>query len=136
MNAKRGKLIFTFLAYIYWPAAYFGIYLPFLVPRLEDWRHIPYWIPIALGLGFIFVLANMGKHLSTKVNVLNAIGIWASILLFMLLMGKLTMPGFKKVAYGVKGRLIEELIVLVAPMLIMFAVAEGGRILLTRKARP
>jgi hypothetical protein len=54
----------------------------------------------------------------------------------MLLMGKLTMPGFKKVAYGVKGRLIEELIVLVAPMLIMFAVAEGGRILLTRKARP
>lgn len=139
MNAERGKQVFTLLAYVYWPAAYFGIYLPFIIPRLDQWRQIPIWIPIVLALGFIFALVNLGMRSSTKTNLIHAISIWASMLLFMFLMAKFVMPGFKKSTIGHAETsawfTVEDLIVIVLPILLFFAVAEGGRILLTKKAR-
>jgi len=134
-TANRGKLAFTLLAYIYWPVAYFGVYLPFVVPSLGRWKQIPVWIPIIMGLGFVLILVSMGIHNSQKANFLHAIGIQISLLFFLFLMVKLVMPGFKKSEYGANGRFLEDLIVLVAPIMIMFAVAEGGRILLTKKDR-
>ncbi len=137
MNARRSKLIFMLLAYVYWPAAYFGIYLRFIVPRLGQWRQIPLWIPIVLAIGFIYILVNLGMGSSTKGNILHAVVISVANSLFLVLLALFNMPGFKKwegppAVLTVRFSLVESMR-LVLPAVLLFAVAEGGRILLAKK---
>jgi hypothetical protein len=137
MNARRSKLIFMILVYAYRPAAYFGIYLPFIVPRLDQWNQIPLWIPIVLVVGFIYVLANLGMRSSTKGNILHAVVISVANSLFLVLLALLNMPGFKKwegfAAVPTLWVFVGELMRLVLFAVPLFAVAEGGRILLAKK---
>ncbi len=134
MKTDRGKLAITLLAYAYWPIAYFGVYLTLIVPNLDRWKHIPVWIVIVIGVGFAVVVVSMGRHHSAKTNFLHALGIQVTLLFFLFLMAELVMPGFKKsepVEFG--GRFPEDLILFLLPPLIMFALAEGGRVFISRK---
>ncbi len=138
--AKGWRFAYTFLAYCYWPLVYFGIYLPFVAPNLGHWKRIPVWIPIIIGIGFAFILVCMGIRNSQKTNFFHAIGIQISLLLFSLLMAQRVMPGFKKSELGLnplaaKAWRFSDLIILVAPVIMMVALAEGGRVLLRKKAR-
>ncbi len=133
MRANQSKLAATLLAYAYWPIVYFGIYLPFIVPSLDRWKRIPPGIVFAACLGFATVLVNMGRHHSTKANFLHAIGIQGSLLIFFFLLAKLAMPGFKKSESGIEGGALELLAGVLLPVVIIFALAEGGRILISKK---
>jgi hypothetical protein len=76
----------------------------------------------------------MGRRNSTKANLLHALGIQVTLLLFLFLMAKLVMPGFKKSEPGEFGwGFPEDMIVFFLPPLIIFALAEGGRVLISRK---
>lgn len=132
MKVDRNKLAITILAYAYWPIAYFGIYLPLIVPSLDHWTRIPLWILFLICLGFAIVLISMGKWYSTKANLLHALGLHVSLLLFLSLLAKLVMPGFKKGGSG-KGGILDLLINVLLPIMIIFALEEGGRVLMPRK---
>ncbi len=133
MRANQIKPAATLLAYAYWPILYFGIYLAFIVPSLYRWKRIPPWIVFAACLGFAAVLVNMGRRHSTKVNFFHAIGIQGSLLLFFFLLAKLAMPGFKKSESGIEGGAFELLAGVLLPVVIIFALAEGGRVLISGK---
>lgn len=135
MRADRSKLAATLLAYAYWPIAYLGVYWPLIVPRLDRWKSIPPRIVFVACLGFAAVLVAMGKRHTTKANLLHAVGIQGSLLLFFLLMARLHMPGFKKGDPGIGGGPLELLAGALLPIVLIFALAEGGRVLMPGKIR-
>jgi hypothetical protein len=130
MKPTQTRFAATLLAYIYWPLLYIAIYLPFIIPRLVEWKRVPLWILLAVSLGFAVLLAGMGTRYKTKANAFHAIGITVLLSLFMFMAASLSWPGFKKPGSGSFNALASSLSVL-----IIFALLETGRIVATRTAR-
>ena len=90
----------TVVGYLYWPALYFGLYLPFIMPRLPHWTSVPLVIVVTVFSGFAVVLVAAGRSLDHRRIGLHALGIVASIEVFTLVMARLQMPAFQKGAEG------------------------------------
>jgi hypothetical protein len=87
-------------AYLYWPVVYFAVYLPFILPRLPAWDHIPAAIVAAVLGGYVTVLVAAGRALDHRRIVLHTVGIAVSIYAFSLVMASLSAPAFLKAFEG------------------------------------
>jgi len=128
MKAIRIRAAIVLLAYAYWPLLYFAAYLPLIVPKLAYWKHIPLWIFLASVFGFVALLAGVGATHKTKANLFHAIGITVLLHLFLFILRGLSLPGFRETGSF-------DVLALLLPMLIVFALLESGRILVPKKAR-
>ncbi|OGX33584.1 MAG: hypothetical protein A3I43_01305 [Omnitrophica WOR_2 bacterium RIFCSPLOWO2_02_FULL_50_19] len=90
------KSMTTILGYVYWPLLYFAVYLPVIVPRLDQWHHIPSWFTWSVLLGFVVVLGALGVKTSHKAIALHAFGIACFLQGFIFAMSRLNMPSFLK----------------------------------------
>ncbi len=90
------KPITIILGYVYWPLLYFAVYLPVIVPRLDQWHRIPILITWIVFLGFIVVLGALGFKTSHKAIVLHAFGIACFTEGFFFAMSAFSMPAFLK----------------------------------------
>ncbi len=89
-------------AYVYQPTLYFAVYLPFVVPRLPGWTHVPLPVHVAVVGGFVTVLLVAGRSLGHRGIALHALGIVVANSVFTYTMAALRMPAFLKSheAYG------------------------------------
>lgn len=90
------KRMTTISAYVYWPLLYFVVYMPFVVPRLDRWHHIPFWITWLAIIGFISILAACGVRKSHRAICFHAFGMSFFLQGFIFAMSRLSMPGFLK----------------------------------------
>jgi hypothetical protein len=90
------KWMTTALAYVYWPLLYFGVYIPFIIPRLHQWRQIPFWVTWPAILGFIGLLIACGMRRTHKAILIHAFGLALFLALFIFAMSRLNMPSFLK----------------------------------------
>ena len=87
-------------AYLYWPALYLAVYLPFIMPRLPEWDHVPVaFVGTILG-GYVVLLVAAGRALDHRRIALHAIGIAVSVDAFALVMSALRTPAFFKTFEG------------------------------------
>jgi methylmalonyl-CoA mutase cobalamin-binding domain/chain len=86
----------TILSYVYWPLLYFAVYIPFIVPRLNHWQHIPFWITWPPIVGFIVVLVACGMKRSHKSILVRAFALALFLQGFIFVMSQLNMSGFLK----------------------------------------
>jgi hypothetical protein len=119
-------------AYVYQPVLYFAVYLPFIVPRLPGWTHIPLPIHVAVIGGYLAVLLVAGRSLDHRRIALHALGIEASNGVFTFLMARLQMPAFLKSyeAYDnpwTAAAVLWEVSEIVGVVLATMAVLEAGR---------
>lgn len=83
-------------AYLYWPAIYLVVYLPFIVPRLPTWDHVPATLLVAILAGYIALLIAAGRGRDHRRIALHALSIAVSVDAFSLLVAWLRTPGFGK----------------------------------------
>jgi len=81
-------------AYLYWPVIYLAVYLPFIVPRLPAWDHVPAVVVATILGGYVVVLLAAGRSLDHRRIALHAIGIALSVDAFSLAMSALRTPAF------------------------------------------
>jgi hypothetical protein len=125
------KIAIPLLAYAYWPLLYFGIYLPLIVPRLNQWEHIPYWLIIGSIMGFIVVVAKLGSRSIQRAIIFHAIGISIFVELFLFFMVYLGMPGFRNPN---ETSLLGSILSIVIMAICLVTLAEAGYFLVQKKA--
>ena len=114
-------------AYVYWPAIYLAVYVPFVVPRLPTWNHVPTPFFLAIVGVYIVVLLLAGRSLGHGWIALHAIGIALSADAFALVVSWLRAPGFRK-AFQV-GLDPWDVLATAAHAIIVVIFLEGGRAL-------
>ena len=87
-------------AYLYWPGLYLAVYLPFIMPRLPEWDHIPVAIVATILGGYVVLLVAAGRGRDHRRIVLHAIGIAVSVDVFSLVVSALRTPAFRKTFEG------------------------------------
>jgi hypothetical protein len=87
-------------AYLYWPVIYLAVYLPFIVPRLPSWDHVPAAVVATILGGYVAVLLAAGRALDHRRIVGHAIGIAVSVDAFSLVMSALRTRAFAKAFEG------------------------------------
>jgi hypothetical protein len=90
------KWMTTALGYVYWPLLYFIAYIPFIIPRLDQWRQIPFWVTWPAICGFVALLVACGMRRSRRTILINAFGLALFLAVFIFTISRLNMPGFLK----------------------------------------
>lgn len=127
------KFMTIVLGYAYWPLLYFGVYLPFIVPRLDGWHHIPFWITWPAMLAFIVILAALGTRCTHKAIILHAFGIAFFLQAFIFTMSKFHMPSFLK---SYEARLFSHAILpILSLVVVVIAMGEVGHLVMRFKQR-
>jgi len=129
----RMKWMATILGYAYWPLLYFAVYLPFIVPRLDQWKYIPFWIPGLEIIGFIVVLAALGMSSSHKSILFHAFGISLFLQVSIFAMSRLHMPSFLKSFEG--GFLPDAILPVLLLGTIIAVLGEAGHFVVALKRR-
>jgi len=125
------KWITIILGYLFFPLLYFTIYLPFIIPRLNEWHRIPFLIMRLTIIAYVIILAGFGIKNSHKTIVIHAFGISCFIHVFMFTMSVLRMPSFLK-SYE-SGFLPEAIPSIVILGIAVALLAEAGHVVLRMK---
>jgi hypothetical protein len=80
-------------AYLYWPVIYLAIVLPFIVPRLPTWDHVPFALAAAIVGGYVALLLAAGRGRDHGRIALHALGIAVGVDAFTLLVAGVRRPG-------------------------------------------
>jgi hypothetical protein len=114
-------------AYLYWPTIYLAVYLPFIVPRLPTWDHVPGGVIAAILASYLALLLAAGRGRDHRRIAVHALGIAVSVDAFSLLVAWLRTPGFgKTLASGFDPW---EALVTVLHALVVLVALEAGRVL-------
>jgi hypothetical protein len=113
-------------AYLYWPVIYLAVYLPFIVPRLPAWDHVPAAIVATILGGYVAVLLAAGRSLEHRRVVLHAIGIAVSVDAFSRVISALRTPAFARTFDGVDPW---DALAMAVHALMVVACLEAGRAL-------
>jgi len=100
-------------AVLVYPLFYFVLYLPIIVPRLQQGSSLPWWVVLPHIIAAIFLVL-LGVRLAPNKLFGYAIGITVSFEGYLFWMALLQMPGFRKTEiHSVKLVLLSASIVLV-----------------------
>jgi hypothetical protein len=113
-------------AYLYWPVIYLAVYLPFIVPRLPAWDHVPAAIVATILGGYVALLLAAGRSLAHRRIALHAIGIAVSVDAFSRVMSALRTPAFARTFDGFDPW---DALAMVVHALMVLACLEAGRAL-------
>jgi len=117
---------------LYWPAAYFAIYVPLIVPH-EAWQaaHASLWI---LACGYAVCLCIMGALARLDEVLLASLAITISVALFTSFAGLASLPAFRKGPDGLSEALVFALPLGLLAAIVIF-VAKGLIGILKSRAR-
>ena len=121
------KWMWIIFAYAYCPLIYLTVYIPLVLPRLDHWSHIPFWILMPLIIGFVIIIAAFGIRRSHRSILINSFGIALVLQAFSFSLSRLHMPGFHK--FTETGFIPDSIKIILISGIFVFIIAEFGRIL-------
>ena len=124
------KRFLTALVYLYPLAFYFLIYLPLIVPRLDEWIYMPWYFTVLVALPYLSVMILVGIACSQRSILMHSILLSAVSELAIAVLASFHMPGFRKVEMSSIGDdLMYWLAVFAGRTLMICAVFEMGSLI-------